>query len=71
MIKLTGLSKKYGKSLVVDDASAMFPKGRVTSIIGPNGAGKSTLLSVASRLTESDAGEVLIGDKLLADWDSK
>ncbi|MFA0122979.1 siderophore ABC transporter ATP-binding protein, partial [Vibrio sp. 10N.261.48.A2] len=40
MIKLTGLSKKYGKTLVVDDASAMFPKGEVTSIIGPNGAGK-------------------------------
>ncbi|CAH6955094.1 Petrobactin import ATP-binding protein YclP [Vibrio chagasii] len=71
MIKLTGLSKKYGKLLVVDDASAMFPKGEVTSIIGPNGAGKSTLLSMASRLTESDAGEVLIGDKLLAEWDTK
>ena len=71
MIKLTGLSKKYGKSLVVDDASAMFPKGEVTSIIGPNGAGKSTLLSMASRLTESDAGEVIIGDKLLAEWDTK
>ncbi|OED68449.1 iron ABC transporter ATP-binding protein [Vibrio splendidus ZS-139] len=71
MIKLTGLSKKYGKSLVVVDASAMFPKGEVTSIIGPNGAGKSTLLSMASRLTESDAGEVIIGDKLLAEWDTK
>ncbi|MEZ9340610.1 ABC transporter ATP-binding protein [Vibrio sp. 10N.261.46.E12] len=71
MIKLTGLSKKYGKALVVDDASAMFPKGEVTSIIGPNGAGKSTLLSMASRLTDSDAGEVVIGDKLLAEWDTK
>jgi iron complex transport system ATP-binding protein len=49
----------------------MFPKGEVTSIIGPNGAGKSTLLSMASRLTESDAGQVLIGDKLLAEWDTK
>ncbi|MFA0705986.1 MULTISPECIES: ABC transporter ATP-binding protein, partial [unclassified Vibrio] len=37
----------------------------------PNGAGKSTLLSMASRLTESDAGEVVIGDKLLAEWDTK
>lgn len=71
MIKLTDLSKKYGKLLVVDDASANFPKGEVTSIIGPNGAGKSTLLSMASRLTESDAGEVIIGDKLLAEWDTK
>ncbi len=41
MIKLTGLSKKYGKTFVVKDADALFPKGEVTSIIGPNGAGKS------------------------------
>ncbi|MGV2986223.1 ABC transporter ATP-binding protein [Vibrio sp. E150_011] len=71
MIKLTGLSKKYGKTFVVQDADALFPQGEVTSIIGPNGAGKSTLLSMASRLTQSDAGEVLIADKLLAEWDSK
>ncbi|MDW7547411.1 ATP-binding cassette domain-containing protein [Pseudoalteromonas sp. SCSIO 43201] len=71
MIKLTGLSKKYGDTFVVNNADALFPKGEVTAIIGPNGAGKSTLLSMASRLTESDAGEVLIGDKLLAQWGSK
>ncbi len=71
MIKLTGLSKKYGKTLVVDDASALFEQGAVTSVIGPNGAGKSTLLSMACRLTSSDAGQIVIGDKLLAEWGSK
>ena len=71
MIKLTGLSKKYGKHFVVKDADALFPKGKITAIIGPNGAGKSTLLSMASRLTDSDAGDVLIGNKLLAQWDAK
>ena len=71
MIKLSGLSKKYGETFVVNNADALFPKGEVTAIIGPNGAGKSTLLSMASRLTESDAGQVLIGDKLLSEWDSK
>ena len=71
MIKLTGLSKSYGKQAVVKNASAIFPKGAVTSVIGPNGAGKSTLLGMACRLTQADAGEVLIGDKLLAQWDSR
>ncbi|WP_067582684.1 ABC transporter ATP-binding protein [Endozoicomonas ascidiicola] len=71
MIKLTGLSKKYGKTLVVSNASALLPLGEVTSVIGPNGAGKSTLLSMACRLTESDAGEILIGSKLLAEWDTR
>ncbi|MCQ1060580.1 ATP-binding cassette domain-containing protein [Photobacterium sp. ZSDE20] len=71
MIKLTGLSKKYNNTLVVSEASALFPLGEVTSIIGPNGAGKSTLLSMASRLTESDAGEVLIAGKPLSQWDTQ
>jgi len=71
VIKLTGLSKKYGDTFVVNNADALFAKGEVTAIIGPNGAGKSTLLSMASRLTDSDAGEVLVGDKLLSQWDSK
>ncbi|PSW15600.1 siderophore ABC transporter ATP-binding protein [Photobacterium rosenbergii] len=71
MIKLTGLSKKYNGNLVVSEASALFPLGEVTSIIGPNGAGKSTLLSMASRLTESDAGEVLIAGKPLSQWDTQ
>lgn len=71
MIKLTDMSKKYGNNFVVKGASALFEKGKVTSIIGPNGAGKSTLLSMASRLTKSDAGNVLIGDKMLAQWDNQ
>lgn len=71
MIKLSGISKQYGQTFVVKDADALFPCGQVTSIIGPNGAGKSTLLSMASRLTKSDAGQVMIGDKLLAEWDTK
>ncbi|WP_260260322.1 iron chelate ABC transporter ATP-binding protein VctC [Vibrio intestinalis] len=71
MIKLQSLTKLFGKTAVVNDASAEFEKGKVTAIIGPNGAGKSTLLSMASRLVEKDQGEVYIDCKELADWDTK
>ncbi|WP_432453382.1 MULTISPECIES: iron ABC transporter ATP-binding protein [unclassified Agarivorans] len=71
MIKLTSLSKIYSNHYVVNNASALFPLGEVSAIIGPNGAGKSTLLSMASRLTDCDAGEVLIAGKELAQWDSE
>lgn len=71
MITLTGLSKKYNDTFVVNNADALFPLGEVTSIIGPNGAGKSTLLSMASRLTDSDAGEVMIAGKPLSQWDAQ
>lgn len=71
MISLKSLTKVFGQFTVVENASAEFEKGQVTSIIGPNGAGKSTLLSMASRLVSSDKGEVLIDCKELSDWDSK
>ncbi|MCG9726862.1 iron chelate ABC transporter ATP-binding protein VctC [Vibrio brasiliensis] len=71
MISLKSLTKVFGQFTVVENASAEFEKGQVTSIIGPNGAGKSTLLSMASRLVSSDKGEVLIDCKELSEWDSK
>ncbi len=71
MIEIQGLSKKYNDTYVVNNASALFPLGKVTSIIGPNGAGKSTLLSMASRLLDCDAGTVIIGDKPLDQWDNE
>lgn len=71
MIRISGLSKKFNQQYVVNSASAQFPLGKVTSIIGPNGAGKSTLLAMASRLTASDAGSVMIEDKLLTQWDNE
>ncbi|MDN3613219.1 ABC transporter ATP-binding protein [Vibrio gallaecicus] len=70
MIEISGLSKKYNNKYVVKNADALFPQGKVTSIIGPNGAGKSTLLSMASQLTESDAGQVIIGNQPLEQWSS-
>lgn len=71
MIKINGLCKKYDDKFVVKNANVLFPLGQVTSIIGPNGAGKSTLLSMASRLTDSDAGDVIIADIPLNQWESK
>lgn len=71
MIKIEKLTKAFGNYKVVDQASASFVKGKVTSIIGPNGAGKSTLLSMASRLLQRDEGQVFIDTKEIADWDTK
>ncbi|MGF1755280.1 ATP-binding cassette domain-containing protein, partial [Vibrio makurazakiensis] len=71
MIQLENLTKYFGQQAVVEQASAEFEKGKVTSIIGPNGAGKSTLLSMASRLMDKDDGKVMIESRELVDWDTK
>lgn len=60
MIHIRGLSKSYGKKLVVEDVTVTIQPGQITSFIGPNGAGKSTLLSMVSRLLDSDSGEIIL-----------
>lgn len=56
MIELSGVTKSFGNSVVVDGVTLTLPKGGLTSIIGPNGAGKSTLLSMIARLMPMDKG---------------
>jgi ABC-2 type transport system ATP-binding protein len=58
MITVTGLTKKYGKSLAVDDLSFEVAAGRVTGFVGPNGAGKSTTMRMMVGLTRPDGGDV-------------
>lgn len=60
MIEAKGVSKSYGRALVVDDVTLSLPAGGVISIIGSNGAGKSTLLSIISRLLPMTAGSVTV-----------
>lgn len=61
MIEISGVSKRYAQTLVVDDVSLQIPVGGLTSIVGPNGAGKSTLLAMVSRLMPMSTGSVLVG----------
>lgn len=43
MIKIIGLSKKYGNKEVLKNISLEFMKGKIYGIVGENGAGKTTL----------------------------
>ena len=44
VVKASGLSKRYGKSIAVDNISFQIPAGRIIGLIGPNGSGKTTTL---------------------------
>lgn len=70
MIEIRGLTKRFGKTPVVEDVSVTIEPGTITSFIGPNGAGKSTLLSMVSRLLEADTGEVLLDQNNVKKWKS-
>ena len=47
VISARGLSKRYGKSVAVDNISFEIPAGRIIGLIGPNGSGKTTTLKAA------------------------
>lgn len=59
-IEVREVSASYGDTRVLDEVTACFARGGVTSLIGPNGAGKSTLLGVMTRLQQADSGRVLV-----------
>ena len=59
-IEIRGLTKRYGRTIAVDDLSFEVAAGRVTGFVGPNGAGKSTTMRVLLGLDAPDAGEVYV-----------
>ncbi|HWM03351.1 MAG TPA: ABC transporter ATP-binding protein [Actinophytocola sp.] len=63
MIEAVGLSKRYGKTVAVDDLSFTVQSGRVTGFLGPNGAGKSTTMRMILGLDAPTAGNVKIDGK--------
>jgi branched-chain amino acid transport system ATP-binding protein len=48
ILRTKGIGKVFGKFVALNNISAEFPKGAITSIIGPNGAGKSTYFNLLS-----------------------
>ena len=60
MIEARHLTKRYGKTVAVDDVSFVVQPGRVTGFLGPNGAGKSTTMRMILGLDTPSSGSVLV-----------
>src|ERR1700704_4646883 len=46
MIKVEGLTKRYARTIAVNDISFEVEKGQIVGFLGPNGAGKTTTMRV-------------------------
>jgi len=68
MIEATGLSKRYGATLAVDDLSFIVPPGQVTGFLGPNGAGKSTTMRMILGLGAPTSGSVTVNGRPYAEY---
>lgn len=60
-LKVSGLSKSFGRRAAVQGASFSVSTGQAVAFLGPNGAGKSTTLRMIAGFLEPDAGDALIG----------
>lgn len=60
MLTLTGISRRFGATLALDDVSLALNEGEVLGLVGPNGAGKSTLIKIIAGADRPDAGEIRI-----------
>ena len=57
-ITLTGLTKKFGEMVAVDDLDLEIPKGGFFAMLGPSGCGKTTTLRMIGGFEEPTAGTV-------------
>jgi Cu-processing system ATP-binding protein len=60
MIKLTEVTKSFGKFKALDNISLTLGKGQAISLLGPNGSGKTTLIKSILGLVIPEAGTITV-----------
>lgn len=63
MLKIQGLTKRYGDKCAVDHLSLHIRPGELCAFIGHNGAGKTTTLKACCGILSFDEGEICIDGK--------
>jgi len=58
MIRLEGVTKRYGQVIAVDETSFCVERGEVVALLGPSGCGKTTLLRLIAGFERPDAGAI-------------
>ena len=70
MIEASGLTKRYGETIAVNDLSFSVRPGIVTGFLGPNGTGKSTTMRLILGLDAPTAGGVTVNGKRYREFDA-
>jgi ABC-2 type transport system ATP-binding protein len=60
VIEVTGLTKRYGQTLAVDNISFSVERGETCGLLGGNGAGKTTTLAMLLGLLIPTEGRIVI-----------
>jgi len=65
-LRLAQVTKRYGRQVAVEDVSLEVADGEAVAVVGPSGCGKTTLLRLVAGLERPDAGEIHLGDRVVA-----
>src|SRR5512136_3116714 len=68
-ITIKHLTKRFGKTVAVNDVSLTVDNGSFLTLLGPSGCGKTTLLRCVAGLEDPDGGEIYIGDQMVYSFD--
>ncbi len=69
ILRMEGVSKRYGGVRALEKASLAVGAGRIHAILGENGAGKSTLIKILAGVVRPDSGRIVL-DGADVDFDS-
>ena len=61
-MKLKNITKKFGKTIAVDDVSIEIKSGELLTLLGPSGCGKTTILRIIAGLENVTSGHVFLED---------
>ena len=64
MIEIRNVTKKYGKTLALDNVSLDIPRGEIIGLFGENGAGKTTLIKSILDLISYEGEITLDGEPI-------
>ena len=62
-VRLTGVTKRFGPVVAVDDVSLDIPPGKLVTLLGPSGCGKTTTLRIIAGLEVPGRGRIFIADE--------
>jgi D-methionine transport system ATP-binding protein len=65
MIEISGLTKSYGATTVLDGIDFRVDDAQIAAIVGPSGAGKSTLARCINLLERPTTGTITVDDREL------
>jgi len=58
VLEVSGVTRRFGGHVAVDDVSFRIRPGSITGLIGPNGAGKTTVFNLIAGSLRPSAGEI-------------